>query len=81
MIEASVKPSFKTLSDETNLLVTSRAMAFERTVASEVMAVRYHGDFNPIAATNTVDSVLFCFLSSKAFCMSCAALNRRTLSC
>jgi len=66
MIEVSVKPSFKTLSDETNLLVSSRAMTFERTVASEVMAVRYHGDFNPIVATNAVDKrpFLFPFLES-----------------
>jgi len=66
MIEVSVKPSFKTLSDETNLLVTSRAMTFERTVASEVMAVRYYGEFNPIAATNTIDKrpFLFPFLES-----------------
>jgi hypothetical protein len=61
MIEASVKPSFKTLSDETNLMVTSRAMTFERTVASEVMAVRYYGEFNPITATNTVDKRPFFF--------------------
>lgn len=65
-IEASVKPSFKTLSDETNLLVTSRALAFERTVAGQLMALRYYGEVHHLVETPTVDKrpFLFPFLES-----------------
>jgi len=61
MIEVSVKPSFKTLSDETNLLVTSRAMAFEKTVAGQLEALRYYGEFHHLIATPTIDKRPFLF--------------------
>jgi len=64
MIEGSVHPSFKTLGDETNLLLTSRAMAFERTVANEMLGVRYFGNFNPIGFGIDQRPFLFPFLTS-----------------
>jgi hypothetical protein len=36
-------------------------MAFERTGGSVVQAIRYHGEFNPITSTNTVDKRPFLF--------------------
>ncbi|MGA2094386.1 MAG: hypothetical protein ABSH16_13440, partial [Sedimentisphaerales bacterium] len=48
IVFVSVKVSFKTLSDETNLLSISRSMTESKTVLNCTMAKFYYGNLNPI---------------------------------
>ncbi len=43
----SVEPTFRILSDETNLLAVSKSMVYEKSVANATMGKYYYGNFNP----------------------------------
>jgi len=64
VIYISVKPSFKTLSDETNLLSTSHAMLYGKLNTNEMQAIRYFGNLNAITTSIDKRPALFPFLTT-----------------
>jgi hypothetical protein len=58
----SVKPGFRTLSDETNLLSISRSMTASKTVLNCTMAKYYYGNLNPIIQEVDKRPLVFPFL-------------------
>lgn len=53
IISASVKPQFRVLSDETNLLSISKSMLYERKADNVTMGTWYYNNFHPI--TRAID--------------------------
>jgi len=60
----SVGPSFKVLSDETNVLCVSRSMCFNKTVENTNVGLYYYGNFHTLTSTQDGRPFLFPFVVS-----------------
>ena len=64
LIFVSVKPQFRILADETNLLAVSRSMTFEHRVDNVTMGNWYYSNFQPMNRETDKRPLLYPFLTS-----------------
>lgn len=64
LIFSSVKPSFKILPDETDMLSTSHSMVFRKTSVIDMKGARFYGDFYPGGPAIDHRAFFFPFLTS-----------------
>jgi len=59
----AVKPDFRILSDETNLMAVSKSMLYEKRTDNVTMGLWYYGNFNPVVRQISKRHLLFPFMT------------------